>query len=933
MATVTSTARSLRNAGVVQLQNELQPYPVIDTVVTDEVVGSLKGHKFEPISLAKVEKLLTDPHSACLYDRHLHALNKVIKHYKNAFLLKDLVQVFKILNTCADRIDENEVYLEPLLDILKIVGKPFFKEKSSDETSYEQIAIQSISQLGYLMRCNEEAVQLQICATILSIYANTSPGNEVQKLCPCSYQFSRMIVENSDVSETLVKSLALIDGNLTVKLEVLHVLQELSKYSELTCAQMLAANAGSRVCQKMLDPDTTGLLLFRSTEILWNLLENGVHEELSRQLNDITCVSVLRDAFMQTLTTGFSTYDRQIRNDLLVLMTLVLAASSKSPFLETGLIKQLSLLATFQEIKTHNPFLKHFRIQTNPEDFEFKKLLINLVVVVSKQPINLHILSENRLLLALFHYVKSNTTNTGPQQWSPAQFEEIQLHAMSALCTLSPILIQDYMSCQGNTRLLLLLEWCVSSDDYAGHGNSFHGSGGRGNKRAQMRYCIRIIRAVVSTKDEAVLQDLVDQGTINQIMGILVSAANSSDVDDAIDIEMQSDMLIILSSLCEMDIHRKELFGSEGHGIDIVTHYLKMNPVKFTSGLGHHRLILATVDAVWCCVVGCYLTEDAFLAKEGVFLLLDLLENSPKSMHNLILGCLLDLCENSKTVPHIRVWRGKNDQSAAHLLCDIWRKEEHDLGVRRTDDGSLANTEKPLMGELQESQELQSMPASSPSQAIVDVVENMRAKIHALFCKIGYTELSGMSTEDYVTLTIIEQYLNLKMGEVWLEMMGELEIEQIRPVSPDQEALETMTRAITEDSKSVFLIQHDLLKAQNDQDLTDEKEFYAEIRENYKQKEKAINDWTEYVTRTSNHNVLKAAREKQEQSVEASRINVKHKPGTVLHKYEQPALNTTAYSGRNVLIESTPLHLTGGKLKDYDAKTGTVKFKETIIYE
>ena len=66
------------------------------------------------------------------------------------------------------------------------------------------------------------------------------------------------------------------------------------------------------------------------------------------------------------------------------------------------------------------------------------------------------------------------------------------------------------------------------------------------------------------------------------------------------------------------------------------------------------------------------------------------LQNSPKSMHNLILGCLLDLCENSKTVSHIRVWRGKADQSAAHLLCDIWRKEEMDLNVRRTDDGALA---------------------------------------------------------------------------------------------------------------------------------------------------------------------------------------------------------------------------------------------------
>lgn len=80
---------------------------------------------------------------------------------------------------------------------------------------------------------------------------------------------------------------------------------------------------------------------------------------------------------------------------------------------------------------------------------------------------------------------------------------------------------------------------------------------------------------------------------------ILLSATKSKDADDAIDIEMQSDMLIILSSLCENEIHRKELFGSEGHGIQVVTHYLRMDPGKFTSGLGHHRLMLSTVDAVW----------------------------------------------------------------------------------------------------------------------------------------------------------------------------------------------------------------------------------------------------------------------------------------------------------------------------------------------
>lgn len=69
------------------------------------------------------------------------------------------------------------------------------------------------------------------------------------------------------------------------------------------------------------------------------------------------------------------------------------------------------------------------------------------------------------------------------------------------------------------------------------------------------------------------------------------------------------------------------------------------------------------------------------------------------------------------------------------------------------------------MGEYQLEQKIEAMPASNPSAAIVDVVESMRAKIFSLFYKIGYTELPGMSTEDYVTLTIIEQYLNLKVCE------------------------------------------------------------------------------------------------------------------------------------------------------------------------
>lgn len=72
------------------------------------------------------------------------------------------------------------------------------------------------------------------------------------------------------------------------------------------------------------------------------------------------------------------------------------------------------------------------------------------------------LMSEGKLLLSLFYYVKQNEDKSLPREWSPAQFEELQLHAMSSLCSLSAMMMEDYMVCQGNTRLLLLLEWCLN---------------------------------------------------------------------------------------------------------------------------------------------------------------------------------------------------------------------------------------------------------------------------------------------------------------------------------------------------------------------------------------------------------------------------------------------------------------------------------------
>lgn len=60
--------------------------------------------------------------------------------------------------------------------------------------------------------------------------------------------------------------------------------------------------------------------------------------------------------------------------------------------------------------------------------------------------------------------------------------------------------------------------------------------------------------------------------------------------------------------------------------MEVVLRYLRTDAKKLNRGLGHHRLMLAAVDNIWCCVIGAYINEDQFLEGQGVFLLIDLLE-------------------------------------------------------------------------------------------------------------------------------------------------------------------------------------------------------------------------------------------------------------------------------------------------------------------
>ncbi len=58
----------------------------------------------------------------------------------------------------------------------------------------------------------------------------------------------------------------------------------------MNCVLILNARGAETICLHMNEPDPSGQVLFRSSEILWNLLERGSKEAVTAQLSSMECV-------------------------------------------------------------------------------------------------------------------------------------------------------------------------------------------------------------------------------------------------------------------------------------------------------------------------------------------------------------------------------------------------------------------------------------------------------------------------------------------------------------------------------------------------------------------------------------------------------------------------------------------------------------------
>lgn len=105
---------------------------------------------FKPMDLNRVIRLLEGTDNDDLEEKQLKSVKKVMQYYQNGLPLRDLAQIFKILNLCAGKIEHHPRFIESTYDILQLCGLPFLKKKTSDEVTYAEDTANSIALLGTL---------------------------------------------------------------------------------------------------------------------------------------------------------------------------------------------------------------------------------------------------------------------------------------------------------------------------------------------------------------------------------------------------------------------------------------------------------------------------------------------------------------------------------------------------------------------------------------------------------------------------------------------------------------------------------------------------------------------------------------------------------------------------------------------------------------
>ncbi|KAG2442889.1 hypothetical protein HXX76_002966 [Chlamydomonas incerta] len=520
---------------------------------------------------------------------------------------------------------------------------------------------------------------------------------------------------------------------------------------------------------------------------------------------DAPVVQALADALggllRELLLNGFSKADKELRNDCMVVLGLLLedgafaAAASYS-----GVFEALIAAGTCPELGSAPALVANYALSTDVLDHELRLLVWAALVQGCLLPEVLEQAVASGLVRVLLLYVSPGEAHPAVRRWNPDQLAALRSGALSRLHTLSPLCPEEYERAGGPGTLL-----------------AFVGSApGPTHLEAALRHLHRLFSMVPETRDAlgsagiipvllAVVADTVGSGGGGGTMGHLAGERSGNGHgaltgSGSLQPEpVRHFALLCLTALCSVHAENQRRLRKAG-GVGVL-----LGAVEKLRGLDPllpAPYAVAVLDCIWAAVVPDRKSAAKLLVDGGMEALLNHLEQGNKSHRPIVLRVLSDLLENPRSHPFFHDWQSDlNKQTAAHLLLSVWMEEDSLRGITGPD-GLLANTARPLAGLGKRTKWLppenvaygNMSPAKKETLSIMlDGLpsEIVLAKIYGIFKVLGFDACPYLDPADHAVLAAVEKYAKFRQGEVWRAIQAEFGDSGVKPTAPDRARLES----------------------------------------------------------------------------------------------------------------------------------------------
>ncbi|XP_043249722.1 uncharacterized protein LOC122395876 [Colletes gigas] len=335
-------------------------------------------------------------------------------------------------------------------------------------------------------------------------------------------------------------------------------------------------------------------------------------------------------------------------------------------------------------------------------------------------------------------------------------------------------------------------------------------------------------------------------------------------------------VLVTLERLLKKQSFYKEMYGEQSI-IFIMELLFQCLYQKDKENQIDQRLLLAIGSYIWECIVQCPTNLERFIKYGAVYVILDIIQIVPYLSQCLFLGVLTDMCDNFFCGPYLCTWRGIDKKNGLmSLLTTIWREEEIRIKVERhTDDEELSQ-----MSNRQWIETYHTKLCGNISPAIHDMIGSVRSKIYSIrkiierdiekyemakeHYKILYIDLP---MEDRITMSSIDLYFKLKLGETWVEIARYFEQVGITPLGMDGQAIFLMTQQYYSFGVMIKERQKRIVQFVKREEEIQEKDEYARIRDSKLALSLDAFDELDYIYRTTNRAYMLKKKNEQRQQI------------------------------------------------------------------